>query len=382
MQRKFETGLALVVSCALGGAAQAQCDEPFTVDLFSSFLASGEPLPGELQVTGGGWRFREPDVFNTFLSGVEVPGATAWGDPTQGFYVPLAGPVSSPDPLLNRLAFTDRPVSMNAVFLHPGYGARDLYVEFVPTAAMTLLGAEFKGEVVGNVSNGVNVSLVAVRAGGADVTLIPSAFIGYTSSGHTTLTAGSLPLAFSGPNDAVRLVIRNNNEPSEDWLCGQLTLTMRGGPVIFSQPRNAGACQSTPTVLKVAAAGSGTLAYAWEFAPGNSGVYQPLADGVTAGGSTISGSATESLEIVHAGPSDAGHYRARIASACNEVVSAAATVTICVSDYDCSGFVDTDDFTSFVLDFEAGIEKADVDGTGFVDTDDFTFFVLAFESGC
>ncbi len=54
----------------------------------------------------------------------------------------------------------------------------------------------------------------------------------------------------------------------------------------------------------------------------------------------------------------------------------------CPSDFDGSGFVDTDDFTAYVLAFEAGTDDADVDGSGFVDTDDFTFFVLAFESGC
>ncbi|GMV25697.1 MAG: hypothetical protein AMXMBFR58_17280 [Phycisphaerae bacterium] len=54
----------------------------------------------------------------------------------------------------------------------------------------------------------------------------------------------------------------------------------------------------------------------------------------------------------------------------------------CVGDYDQSGFVDTDDFTAFVLDFEAGVLRSDVDYSGFVDTDDFTFFVLAFERGC
>ncbi|MBL8964002.1 MAG: hypothetical protein KF787_07515 [Phycisphaeraceae bacterium] len=54
----------------------------------------------------------------------------------------------------------------------------------------------------------------------------------------------------------------------------------------------------------------------------------------------------------------------------------------CVSDFDASGFVDTDDFDDFVRAFEAGDFTADVDGTGFVDTDDFDFFVHAFESGC
>ncbi|HLO42459.1 MAG TPA: GC-type dockerin domain-anchored protein [Phycisphaerales bacterium] len=54
----------------------------------------------------------------------------------------------------------------------------------------------------------------------------------------------------------------------------------------------------------------------------------------------------------------------------------------CEADYDGSGFVDTDDFTAFVMDFEQGLLRSDVDYTGFVDTDDFTAFVTAFEKGC
>ncbi|MCK6478523.1 MAG: hypothetical protein L6Q35_17040, partial [Phycisphaerales bacterium] len=54
----------------------------------------------------------------------------------------------------------------------------------------------------------------------------------------------------------------------------------------------------------------------------------------------------------------------------------------CPADFDKSGFVDTDDYTAFVLAFEAGDPSADFDQTGFVDTDDFTAFVIAFEAGC
>ncbi len=54
----------------------------------------------------------------------------------------------------------------------------------------------------------------------------------------------------------------------------------------------------------------------------------------------------------------------------------------CPADFDKSGFVDLDDYTSFVAAFEAGTDNADFDGSGFVDTDDFTAFVHAFEEGC
>ncbi len=54
----------------------------------------------------------------------------------------------------------------------------------------------------------------------------------------------------------------------------------------------------------------------------------------------------------------------------------------CPSDFDDSGFVDTDDFDRFVQAFEAGLPTADFDVSGFVDTEDFDAFVRAFEEGC
>lgn len=55
---------------------------------------------------------------------------------------------------------------------------------------------------------------------------------------------------------------------------------------------------------------------------------------------------------------------------------------LCPADVDGSGFVDIEDYTTFVFAFEAGIDDADFDGSGFVDIEDFTAFVTAFESGC
>jgi hypothetical protein len=57
-------------------------------------------------------------------------------------------------------------------------------------------------------------------------------------------------------------------------------------------------------------------------------------------------------------------------------------VVLCAADFDHTGFVDTDDFTSFVEAFEEGDIHADFDGSGFVDTDDYDAFVRAFEAGC
>ncbi|MBL8962938.1 MAG: hypothetical protein JNK70_02595 [Phycisphaerae bacterium] len=57
-------------------------------------------------------------------------------------------------------------------------------------------------------------------------------------------------------------------------------------------------------------------------------------------------------------------------------------IEFCPTDVDKSCFVDTDDFTQFIIWFEAGVDEADFDKSGFVDTDDFTAFVLAFQDGC
>jgi subtilisin family serine protease len=54
----------------------------------------------------------------------------------------------------------------------------------------------------------------------------------------------------------------------------------------------------------------------------------------------------------------------------------------CSADFDGSGFVDIEDYTAFVVAFEAGEQDADFDGSGFVDIEDFTGFVVAFEAGC
>lgn len=54
----------------------------------------------------------------------------------------------------------------------------------------------------------------------------------------------------------------------------------------------------------------------------------------------------------------------------------------CLADFDGSGFVDLDDYTSFIAAFEAGDASADIDGSGFVDLDDFIAFAEAFAAGC
>lgn len=373
---------AAVCVSVCGSVAMAQCDQPFTVDLFSVLRAEGEPTWGDTQNPFSAWKYGDMLVP---LSGVVYgSGVGAWGNPTQPFMVPLVGPVCSPDPLINRELFFDRPISFNGVFLHPGYPGHDLVAAFNPRVPVTLTAVRLQGEVFGDASNGVLVRIVAKRSVGSTVTIIPQTLIPFTHSGSTTLDAqaGTMPMTLNGDNEDVVLTVNSNAIADEDWFNGQVTLTMTGGPVIFAQPKNSGACQHTSTQLKVYAAGSGTLTYTWQKAATNTNTYSDVVDGSTAWGSTVSGAHTDTLDFQHAGPADGGKYRVIVSNGCRTVVSYPAVLTVCVADYDCSGFVDTDDFTAFVHDFEEGVDAADVDGTGFVDTDDFTYYVLAFEAGC
>ncbi len=149
-------------------------------------------------------------------------------------------------------------------------------------------------------------------------------------------------------------------------------------PVIARPPQDDEIDSGDSTEFEVVAGGSGVLTYQWR----HDG--QPLSDGVTVGGSIITGSHTATLEIDSAVPADEGAYDVVIVSSCGQVTSAAGMLTViaCPADFDRSGFVDTDDYTAFVAAFEAGGDDADFDGSGFVDTDDFTEFVLAFIDGC
>ncbi len=96
--------------------------------------------------------------------------------------------------------------------------------------------------------------------------------------------------------------------------------------------------------------------------------------------STTSGATGDGRRV---GLTDAGDIALRLTfTDDSQGIFTTAPSQSCPSDFDGSGFVDTDDFDAFVEAFEAGDESADFDRTGFVDTDDFDAFVLAFESGC
>lgn len=145
-----------------------------------------------------------------------------------------------------------------------------------------------------------------------------------------------------------------------------------GLPWFVEDPRSMAACGG-PIVLGAEVAGDYRgVSYQWRH---NGQIVQDIPG-------RINGAASRQLVIANPVAADAGLYVCVGLNACGESKSEPATVTVCRADFDCTGFVDTDDFDAYVRAFEAGTENADVDGSGFVDTDDFDTFVRAFEAGC
>ncbi len=82
-------------------------------------------------------------------------------------------------------------------------------------------------------------------------------------------------------------------------------------PVIGTQPENVDVEHGGNTMLGVVATGEG-LSYQW-FGPDG----EPLSDSDEA----IEGATTSTLQIINAGPDDAGNYRVRITTAIGGIVN-------------------------------------------------------------
>jgi len=118
----------------------------------------------------------------------------------------------------------------------------------------------------------------------------------------------------------------------------------------------------------------------------------PLADGPTGSGSTISGSATGTLQLSDATTDDTGLYTCLITNeAGREISSTPAWLGVCLSNYNCDELVDILDFLDFIDDFSTceqapspcgAFGDADVNGDTIVDILDFLDFIDAFSTGC
>lgn len=159
---------------------------------------------------------------------------------------------------------------------------------------------------------------------------------------------------------------------------------------ILADPQDTTACTRGNATFGVQAVGTGQLVHRWQVRI-RDGVqeWRDVSEGFNAGDDQVpafiaSGADTATIEVQPAttGWSVDLEFRCVVESLCTSAASAHGDLIVCRADADCSGFVDLDDYITFVGAFEHGLPEADFDGTGFVDTDDFTAFVLAFEAGC
>jgi hypothetical protein len=145
-------------------------------------------------------------------------------------------------------------------------------------------------------------------------------------------------------------------------------------------------------VLRVHAAGAGTLSYQWR--KGNT----PLTNGVQPSGSIISGANTHTLTIENPSGADAGSYHVVVSNTCGAVVSQTVQLgSACYANCDGSTtppVLNVDDFTCFVNQYAAaqGLPQAqqvthyaNCDGSTVapvLNVDDFTCFINSYAQGC
>ncbi|MFZ4575173.1 MAG: immunoglobulin domain-containing protein, partial [Phycisphaerales bacterium] len=153
------------------------------------------------------------------------------------------------------------------------------------------------------------------------------------------------------------------------------TLAVNVAPGFTLQPSNQSGQTGDTIVLTAAASGSPSFSWTRDT--------NPVVDGATGSGSTISGATTGTLTITNAQPADAGSYVATATNGCGSVPSNAATVGIgCPADFNGDGSVDGDDVIGFFGAWDINDAAADFNGDGSVDGDDVIGFFGNWDAGC
>jgi hypothetical protein len=156
------------------------------------------------------------------------------------------------------------------------------------------------------------------------------------------------------------------------------------GITIVSQPFDAATCPGGPASIEVLVE-PGLYLYQWR------------RDGVPIDPAIQPSAVTPRLVFNSVGPADRATYDCVITSACGSVTTDTASLDFCPADFDCSGFLDSDDFVLFLDQYGRGcvgagldvfgpnaqcLRNADYDASGFVDADDFVAYLAAYAEGC
>lgn len=162
-------------------------------------------------------------------------------------------------------------------------------------------------------------------------------------------------------------------------------------PTITSQPSSMTSCPSGPAGFTLGVSSVDAPAYEWSVeSPADSGNYAVLTgptffEGDTGLEFSVSGADQAALQVSGVklrGHSNVIRFVGRASTACGSVTSDAATLTICLADYNCDHFVNGDDYDSFASMFDVADPAADLNADGFVNGDDYDAFASAFDAGC
>ncbi len=342
-----------------------------TPDAPSAMMINGKILCAVSAIPTSGNHFPSPTSFYEY-------------DYVSNSFASITGPTGATDPISSYQAMMLQLPTGQVMYSHMG---TDVYV-YTPTGSAVSLAKPIISQITSNGNgtfhlegirlNGISQGAVygddwqmstnfpLVRLNHSNGNTYYGRTFGWSSTGvmkinDTVSTEYSLPSGF--PSGRYTLQVVTNGVASD----------AATEPTITGNPSSVDVCKpNSLIVLHVTVTGTQDLNYQWRKGS------VPIING-----GHYSGATTSSLIISPVTSADEGsNYNCVVTNALGSDTSRNAAVTYCPADFDCSGFVDTDDFTAFVTAFELGANSADFDGTGFVDTDDFTAFVLAFEQGC
>lgn len=366
---------------AITGVARAQCS--YSASILGAYSGQGFPANGQQQLSNVDWTYEGslPDgTGRVLLEGVtsdswNVPdGRGAWGSPSHGYYIPLAGVVYSPDPAKNQNPYHKRTPSFDGIMLHPNWNAEIARVSYRAYAPMTLGSLMVKAEDLGSASPNATIGAKIELAGGGEVVLIPATTVVSLAAALNLSPSGGLPRVL---NTGDRVVVwtgsGSNGDASEDWMNVDATLGLSGLPILNSQNQVHANCGESVTI---GVSATGATSYRW-YKDGT-----PLNDGQTGSGATISGSSAAVMTIVGFSFDDEGQYWCVVGNCVGDRQTAASPVFLCFGDFNCDGFVNGDDYDSFASLFESGDLGADINHDGFVNGDDYDAFASRFELGC